>query len=213
MLVVVVLISFFGIRFLLNELSNLMYSSNIYSPTLLKPLYILNFNQPYIVYYNHGNYQYMNNEYDLAIESYKSSLERRPPKHRVCDIRVNLALATIQNISSNDKNDILKQLNLAKSYLFEDDCAHENDSNGSSEDAEELKEEISDMENNVGDGDDSNNNQDNNENNSEKQNESVESSIEEELRKNNKDALGNRQEDLDSYQNFSNYEYYSGKRW
>ena len=42
------------LSFSINEIIILNYNNKVYNKTLIKILYILNFNQPYIAYYNEG---------------------------------------------------------------------------------------------------------------------------------------------------------------
>ena len=53
------------LSFVINEIIIYNYQRNRYNETLIKTLYLLNINQPYIVYYNEGNILYKNEEYNL----------------------------------------------------------------------------------------------------------------------------------------------------
>lgn len=210
--VIFAFISFFTFRVVTNEIIISLYEKDIYSNELIKSLYLLNFNEPYIVYYNNGNLNFKQKEYDTAIKNYKISLEKNPPKSRVCDIRINLSLATLYNIKATDKDTILAELKKAREYLYENGCANEQDNNGSSEEAEELEEEIKELEKEVsqGSGGNSNSNQQSNENNKPQDNyENIEEQIKEKQNQNN----ASRSEDLDRSSNMGNYEYYKGKKW
>lgn len=209
---IVIILSFFIIKFTLNEINIMLYHKSINSDKLIKSLYILNLNEPYIVYYNNGNINFSQKKYDKAIENYELSLNNNPPDKRVCDIRVNLSLSMIYNITSTDKETVLNELKKARNYLYENDCAHENDDKGKSKKAKELEEEIKELEQKVKDGEESNNNsnQQNNNSNSNTQNyDNIEEQLKEQQKKNN----ATRRNENEKTENMGDYEYYRGKRW
>ncbi len=199
------------LSFSINEIIILNYNNKVYNKTLIKILYILNFNQPYISYYNEGNILYQTENYDKAIEKYNTAIEKKPPQNKICDIRINLSLATIKKINSDNYDTVFSQLEKAKNNLYNNNCAHEFDDNGYSQDAEKLEEEIKNLQNQLSDSSDSN--QSNNSQENEKDNNEDYSDIEEKLKDIEKDANANRQSDLSTYENLNDYSYYSGKRW
>lgn len=207
---IILVLSFFSIRIITNEVVILLYEHDKKPEILIKVLLILNINEPYIVYYNNGNINYKNEEYDKAIKNYTISLDKNPPEKRVCNIRINISLATIKNIKVTDKDLVLKELKKARSYLYENDCAHEDDDNGKSKKAEELEEEIRKLEKQIEEGNPSNNS--NNQNNQNNQNQNYEN-IEEQIREKQKENNASRQENLERSENIGDYEYYRGKRW
>ena len=121
------------------------YHQNNYSVTM-KPLFVLNLSEPYIAHYNQGNLYYKNNRFEDAITSYKKALELNPPKEKECAIRINLALAMLGTMDEDyaapeNVDTSLEILKGARAVLLEKDCATEN-GDGHSETAEQLKEEI-----------------------------------------------------------------------
>lgn len=197
------------LSFVINEIIIYNYQRNRYNETLIKTLYLLNINQPYIVYYNEGNILYKNEEYNKAINKYEKALNKHPSKKRVCDIRINLSLAKIKNIKSYDQKEIYNLLEDAKTNLYENGCANKDDDNGSSQDAEKLEKEIQKLQDKINNNDESdNNNEEENEPNNE-----VDPSLEEILRELQRESAASRSSDLRNYENMSDYTFYSGKRW
>lgn len=100
----------------------------------------------YIYLYNQGNNRYERMDYTGAIESYQQALNANPPHFKECSVRVNLALAMIYNMGEdwaapeNIENSI-NTLMEARDILLEDDCATD-EGNGHSEPAQQLKDEI-----------------------------------------------------------------------
>lgn len=100
----------------------------------------------YIFIYNTGNNRYERMDYAGAIESYEQALAAHPPHFKECSVRVNLALAMIYNMGEawaapeNVENSI-QTLMAAREILLEDECATE-EGDGHSEPAQQLKEEI-----------------------------------------------------------------------
>ncbi len=182
------------VTFTINEIIIINYNNKIYNRVMVKSLYFLNFIESYIVYYNDGNILYQNNEFEEAILKYQKALEKNPPQNKVCDIRINLSLSLIKNISSNSYNEIYAQLQEAKNNLYNNSCASSIDDSGYSKEAEKLEKEITDLQNQL-------------------KNEENQENVEEQLKEIEKKANQNRQSDLNEYENMGNYSYYSGKRW
>ena len=192
----------FFLSFIVNEYIIFNYNRGVYNEFLVKTLYLLNINQSYIAYYNNGNILYQLNNYDEAIKYYEKSLMKNPPKSKVCDIRINLSLALIKNINSDDPKLIYNQLELAKENLYKDNCADSNGDKGESADAEEFEDKINKLQDEY-----------NSNSTGEDQIEIDDSNIEDELRNIQSTARSSREEDLSAYENLSKYSYYSGKRW
>lgn len=210
-IIIIIILTTLVSRNILNKIIVSSYENNIYNSNFSKILYVLNFNQPYIAYYNNGNILQKENKYDQAITSYKKALRKRVPKNKICDIRINLSLAIIKNISTKDKDKILKELRIAKNNLYENDCAHKDDDNGYSKQAEKLKNEIIELENSIKNNSESNSKDKNK--NDEENDEEKNKNIEEELLENRKKSESSRQSDLEHYENITDYDYYDGKRW
>ena len=199
------------ITYTLNEIIILNYEKENYNTTLLKPLYILNINEPYIVYYNEGNILYRKKEYDKAIDRYNEALDRNPPEKRVCDIRINKSLALVYNIKTTDKNEIYNELEEAKNNLYKNGCANKENDNGKSEDAEKLEEEIKKLQEQQKNSSDDNKDNQNDQNNENDDTETPD--VEDQLKENERNANESRQDSLNSSENVGNFSYFSGKRW
>ena len=212
-ILVIFLIIFLKLSFsyAINEIIIYNYNAGKYNNNLVKLLYVFNFHQPYIAYYNEGNILYQKNNYDEAIAKYNEALNKRPPLKRVCDIRINLSLAIIKNININNKTEDLQKLEEAKNNLYENNCANPIDDSGNSKDAEKLEEEINELEKQLEDNSNDSSPDDNN-TNGEEENKNTQN-IEEKLKEQKKKSNSSRQEDLTTYENMEDYEYYSGKRW
>ena len=180
-----------GTTYLFNEIIIKDYENNKYDNNLINTLYLLNFNEPYIAYYNHGNLLYRLEEYDEAINKYEQALTKQPTEDRICDIRINLSLSYLQTIDENDSEKSLSILKEAKEILYEEIKKLE----------EQLKgnEEPSDP---------------NNPNNEKpKEEPSVPKNIEEQLKEQQKQNHQSREEDMDYYNEINNSSYYNGKYW
>ena len=133
--------------FVINEVFISKYNSGNYDEGLVKKLFIMNFSEQYIAYYNYGNLLYKINDYDKAILEYNKALEKNPSEDRVCAIRINLALAMVKdidlNLTAEEQVNLLKE---AREVLYIDNCASEEDESGKSEEAEYLEEEIKELE-------------------------------------------------------------------
>lgn len=200
------------LSFVVNEFIIVNYNKNIYDTKLIKVLYIMNINQSYIVYYNHGNLLYKTNNYDDAILKYEESLKRNPPNGRVCDIRINLSLSLVKKLSLVDDNEKIEILNDAKENLYKDKCANENDDNGRSEEAENLEKEIDELIRNLNNASDDFSSDDKEENDNDNEISSDEKK-EEQLKDSQREANKKRQEDLEKYDSLDNYDYNYGKNW
>jgi hypothetical protein len=113
---------------------------------------LLTFNcfEPYIVHYNNGNLLYMNSLYLEAVEEYKTSLTFSGiPEDRDCSIRINLALALLGSLGDDYEEPeniahAIEVLNEARDVLLENGCASD-DGEGHSKKAQELKEYIDEL--------------------------------------------------------------------
>ncbi len=100
----------------------------------------------YIYFYNQGNDRYERLDYAGAIESYEHAINANPPHFKECSVRVNLALAMIYNMGPDwalpeNIDSSIETLMAARDILLEDGCATD-DGDGHSEPAQQLKEEI-----------------------------------------------------------------------
>lgn len=182
--------------FTLNKIIISRYNRSIYD-NMIKILYVFNFNEPYIVYYNHGNILYQQNNYAESIKKYETSLQKKPPEKKVCDIRVNLSLAIIKNIDINSSSlQIYTDLQKAKNNLEKNNCNQINDK------AKKLEEEINELEKELESKPSSS--QDNDQNENEKQEEENNDDIQEKLKQKEKEAQQNRQANNNTYENMDN---------
>ena len=116
----------------------------------------------------------------------------------------------LANIDPN-KDDVLSKLNEAQEVLYEDGCANKNDDQGKNRKAEDLDDEIEKMKNSSSDDD---NQDDQQQGDDEKQEEEKNyDDVEQELKESNKNSNQSRQDEINRYDNYGDYEYYSGKRW
>ena len=181
--------------FTLNKIIIARYNQSIYD-NMIKILYVFNFNEPYIVYYNHGNILYQQNNYAEAIKKYETSLQKKPPEKKVCDIRVNLSLAIIKNIDINSSSlQIYTDLQKAKNNLEKNNCNQINDK------ARKLEEEINELEKEL---ENNSSSQNNNQNENEKQEEKNNDDIQEKLKQKEKEAQQNRQANNNTYETMDN---------
>lgn len=194
------------LTFSINEVIIKNYNKQIYNDSLVKTLYVLNFNEPYIPYYNHGNILYKTGDYEEAINKYNTALEKFPSQKRVCDIRINLSLSILATIDIDSK-DTLGLLEEAKGNLYQDSCVDPNYKNSKSKEAEELEKQIKKLVKEV------NKKETTNENDNKDDNGGQYSHIEKEIIEREKAANENRQQELNEYENMTDFEYYSGKRW
>lgn len=194
------------LTFIINGIIIKDYNNQVYDDSLIKTLYVLNFNESYIPYYNHGNILYKTGDYEEAINKYNTALEKFPSKKRVCDIRINLSLSILATIDINSK-DALILLEEAKENLYQDNCVDPNYKNSKSKTAEELEKQIKKMVKEVNKIDTTK------ESNNKDDNDDQYSHIEKEIIEKEKSANENRQQELNEYENMTDFEYYSGKRW
>ncbi len=203
----------FVTTYVINEVIIFNYKHNVFNSFLVKSLYIFNFSQSYVAYYNDGNILYKNDEYDSAMKKYKKAIEKKPPQNKVCDVRINLSLSIIKLIDSSNYKEAYDQLEEAKSNLYNNNCASQIDNSGYSEKAEKLEEEIKELQSQLSNS--SNNSQvgtSNNEN-SEDGDDEIDSNIEEKLKEIEKNSNASRQSSMQEYENMGSYSYYSGKKW
>lgn len=199
------------ITYIMNEYIIINYNKGQFKDNIIKILKVFNTNEPYIVYYNEGNIFYQKGDYEKAINNYDIAINKHPKKNRICDIRINKTLAMIKLINYDTKEEVLKSLKEARENLYNDNCAHEEDDNGDSQDAEQLEKIIKDAEEQINNGKQEQNN--NSKPNDNEISSKEEKSLEKQLEELEKQSNSSRQSDLDSFQELENYDYYPGKRW
>lgn len=225
---------FLGGRFILNEIFRSRYKNQIYSEDYEEQLLKLNIPESYLPYYNLGNVNYKNGEYDKAIANYKRALELGSSHNheKECDIRVNLALAMLAKIdwagmqTQKDAQRAIKQLKAARNVLTEEGCANPDDPNGHNKEAEQLKADIDKMldemqqQSDSSDSDSDDQPQDGNGDKDsepeEKKNTEREDQIKDALDDQKKDSMKERQktqDEMDNQQNGAGSSSYNGKTW
>lgn len=132
-----------------------------YHPEVEQRLTELNFPDGYIVWYNLGNYYFDRGDYEEAVDAYYRAIDSGIPYEKECEVKINLALAMIGQLSDEEWDAFLdaetsaemdaqarnveKTLITARSILIEDGCAHEDDEDGHNEQAQTLKDEIDEL--------------------------------------------------------------------
>lgn len=135
-------ITYFAGGYIINEVDNYYYRQGVYDTPLNKLLYLFKLTEKYIPYYNNGNIFYQTEDYGNAIKNYQKALENNPPEERVCQVRVNYALAFIKTIDFNFPDEAIQKLDEAKQILYGDDCAGVDEQNGEDPTSDHLEEEI-----------------------------------------------------------------------
>ncbi len=201
-----------GLNCVVNEVVRAKYDEGVYEAAPLELLYPLNFYQPEVVYYNNGNVLYRQGDFDGAAQKYREALAQGPARERVCEVRVNLALALVGGIDPDERETAWGKLEEAKNVLYEDHCASAVDESGESPEAEELEAEIKKLQEELmGTSDDPDPQGQPDEEPTEVDGDDAD--IEEELLMRRKAARESRQEDLEANKNIGNYTYYNGKTW
>ena len=130
-------------RYLVNENYINNYMNGIYKLSNIKYLKILNIPDSYVAYFNGGNYYYQKKEYDKAIQEYVKALDKTP-KSKICDVQLNLSLATLETLEYENNPKIREQLIAVQQILMGNDCARE-DQNGKDVESQSLYDEIQEL--------------------------------------------------------------------
>lgn len=142
---------FLLVRYIMNESFIFRYNKGYYSVSTENALTHLNVPEGYLPHYNLGNAFYMYEDYDSAISCYKTALESHPTEKKECDIRVNLALAMLHKIdfdnleTINQYSNAVRTLQAARNVLTEKGCADPYGTDGHDPEAEQLKQDIDKM--------------------------------------------------------------------
>ncbi|MCI8546214.1 MAG: hypothetical protein HFJ44_03165 [Clostridia bacterium] len=222
-ILLLILIKLF-LTFLLNGIFIAKYNKEKYDINDLKVLSLINFPESYIYHYNQGNVLYQNGKYDEAIEEYYKSLEKHPPEKKECAIRINLTLAKLKTLKSETEENKKKNIEIlkqARKILCENGCANEEDSNGHSKKAQELKEDIDKKLKQLEEDKEENSSDEKNKEEQEKEEKSKENNktkeAEEKLMKIQEQTIGERQKELEDnemlWSDDYSYIYYDGKTW
>ena len=189
-----------------------------------------NFTQRYIPFYNQGNVDYQEEDYQTAVYHYEKALQMNPPEPEDCRIRINLVLALLHTIDweelDPDSIDDAKQtLERAKGVLCENGCASSEEYESHCEDAETLKMEMEQLEHSLEEvateqessSDESAENEEKEEVVQDTQKNQELESKEELLKSRQEEALMGRQSEQDQIEAISDWltseEYYFGDNW
>ena len=172
-------------------------------------------------YFNKGNVYYKKDDYDNAIEEYKKALKLYPPEKKECSIRINLALAMFYKIDFKVKtqkefDEIIEKIDEIKDILIEDGCAHRDDNNGHSSEAQKLKNEldmIQEAMRNAEATEEPNNSDDEDDDNTEDTQTTKENSKETRLQEIQREGMNERNDYMKYKESSSDYVYYRGKKW
>ncbi|MDD6071025.1 MAG: tetratricopeptide repeat protein [Clostridiales bacterium] len=209
------------VNYVKNEKMIEHYENDIFSENDIS---ILGFVQPYIYYYNKGNIFYKQGKYELAVESYQKALYSYVPKYKECAIRINMALVMVtpidmENVTLENKDEIIMILETARDILVEEGCANMEDDHGHSGDAQTLKNEIDaylDRLNNPEEAEkEQKDEQESDTETSEEQekNSEEEKNIEKKYEEIEQQGLNERNQNLEDYKNLQNFDFYDGNCW
>ncbi|MCR5542539.1 MAG: tetratricopeptide repeat protein [Eubacterium sp.] len=214
-IILVVIALFFGVRYLINMAFVSSYNHGDYKPKVEEFLSKLNIPEGYLPHYNAGNAYYKLEDYDSAISCYQSALDSHPTEKKECDIRVNLALAMLHKIdfdnidTEKQKANAVRQLQSARNVLVEKGCADPYGTNGHDPEAEQLKQDIDKMLEELGAEPEPPNNENDQQqqgkggDSEEKQKSRREQQLEKDLNKQKQNAMEERQE-ADQQQQYKN---------
>ncbi len=200
-----------------NESMILKYENGEYTENKLS---VLGFTEPYISHYNRGNVFYQKGNYEGAIEEYKKALQLNPTHDRECKIRINLVLSMVaqihaDEITESNVDEVLETLDEARNVLYEHGCAASHET-GHNEDAQTLKKDIDQFEeelnNRIVSGVNRDEPKDTNEG---EKKEAIENEQEkrEELKEIQRQGTEERNTELPQRKYLNNFEYYDGAVW
>ncbi len=199
------------------------YSYGEYLTEEEEKLTFLNTPEGYLPYYNLGNASYQEEDYNSAIGYYTKALSLFPIGQKECDIRINLALSMVYSIDyydldSKEKVDTaLIILYKARDLLLVHDWATADGEGHKSDDAQQLKEDIErlieQLQNGQGDSESDdddqqqNSDQDQDRNSSDDQQNQTdrEKKQKEQLERKKKDAMEERRQEQDDLDKYSGY--------
>ncbi|MGN0401476.1 MAG: tetratricopeptide repeat protein [Acetatifactor sp.] len=109
--------------------------------------------QRYIYHYNRGNGFYESGQYEKAAAEYEKALNCHIAHRKECNIRINTALAMVApldfknttKLSKKERKEYINILEDAVDVLVEEGCAHKNNQDGHDEDAQQLKDELQEI--------------------------------------------------------------------
>jgi tetratricopeptide (TPR) repeat protein len=142
------------VNYLCNEAMIKNYNEGNYT---INEMDFLGFTETYIAAYNRGNVYYQTGDYEIAVNKYYQALKEYPShkEGRECDIRVNLALSLVAQIdlaalTKDNYKAALKLIDEAREVLLDEECAT-NDDDGHDRDAQQLKDQLDEFEQQIRD--------------------------------------------------------------
>ena len=148
-IIILAIISLFlfhlSIRYVLNEAYISKSNKGYYNSSLVDKLFILNFPESYIAYYNKGNNLYKSEKYDEAIEEYEEAL-KTVTKKRECKVRNNLSLSHIKLLNSS-KESIIEDIEYIQGILLVNGCASTDLVSGKDSNSQEIYNELEELKN------------------------------------------------------------------
>ena len=217
---VLVIISLFlfhlSIRYVINEAYISKSNKGYYNSSLVEQLFILNFPESYIAYYNKGNNLYNLEEYNDAILEYEKAL-KTVSKKRECKVRNNLSLSYMK-ILNLTKEDLIDDIEYIQDILLVNNCAAKDlvsgkDSNSQEiyNELEKLKQEKSSKGGSTGDKDNNKENQNNNNNEDDSKEKELEEQLKEQQRQTQQDRNDKERDDINRKED-TRYQY-KGKNY
>ena len=207
-------------NYMINSSLIINYNNGKYLEKQAKVLKVLNFFEAYIADYNYGNILYQNGKYEDAIIQYENALKKHIPKRKECNIRINYALSICRTAQVDENNEesirsAIKNYEKAIDVLTEVGCANKDDSNGHSEKAETLKndiqKEIDRLKKLLKEDNNNENEKENNEN--EEKNEEYEKQIEEKIQNIKEEAIKDQRELETTLNNYNKQYVINEKNW
>ncbi len=143
--IISIIILHLSTRYIINEIYISKTNDGIYDDSLVNKLFIINYPETYIAYYNKGNSYYLQEKYNEAIDEYEKAL-KTVKKNRECKVRNNLALSYMKllNLKSgidDNSQEIYNELEEAKKQVEPNDPNDPNNPNDPKDPNEPTQEE------------------------------------------------------------------------
>ena len=208
--IISIIILHLSTRYTINEIYISKTNDGIYDDSLVNKLFIINYPETYIAYYNKGNSYYLQEKYNEAIDEYEKAL-KTVKKNRECKVRNNLALSYMKllNLKSNNLNE---EIEFIQKILLENNCASSDLKSGIDDNSQEIYNELEEAKKQVEPNDP---NDPNNPNDPKDPNEPTqeEKEIEEKLKEQQRQTQKEREEKEREANYINDFDYYTGKNW
>lgn len=125
-----------GLFFLRPSISDLIYrinydNRNAFAVNVAQMQQAANILEPYIAYYNAGTAMIRDGRVEKAEEELRESLDKNPPKEKICRVRINLSysieMQADKALMNGDYESALMLLSKAEGVLYADNCAERNE--------------------------------------------------------------------------------------